>query len=222
MICAHLLSFFVPPLLCVPRDLDQLDPPEAAHAKSGNDAKVLQLQGLVLLADAGMGNFEKNNTTITFLREIVIPSHVPPLRQVHVSGLDVGHVGDEVVEGLPVDDEAGDAVHVVRDDVGRALLLAEVNGRSNDSNSKFSWRYSIVISPLQRLLAEEVSLVQVPNELLLFLAVLTLRDLDLHTRFKKSKTECPIFLNIQVYLTTTKLVQQPQYLFKYIWMALGR
>ena len=57
-----------------------------------------------------------------------VHSHLLPLRQVHVSGLDVGQVGDEVVEGLPVDHQAGHALGVVSHDVGRPLLLAGNNG----------------------------------------------------------------------------------------------
>ena len=47
-------------LLGVARDLHQLHAAEAAHAKSGDDAQVLQLQGLELLVDAERGNSDEN------------------------------------------------------------------------------------------------------------------------------------------------------------------
>ena len=53
-------------------------------------------------------------------------SHGLPLSQVDVFVLDVVQVGDELMERLAVDDEAGDALGVVGDDVGRALFLAGI------------------------------------------------------------------------------------------------
>ena len=50
--------------------------------------------------------------------------HLLPLRQVYVSGLDVLKVGNEVMEGLPVDDQAGHTLWVVGHDIGGSLLLS--------------------------------------------------------------------------------------------------
>ena len=82
------------------------------------------------------------------------------------------------MEGLAVDDETGDALGVVRDNVGRALLLPErKQGRGAKCHGKTA--SSSVLLPLEGLLAEKVALVQVPNELLFLRALLLLRDLDL-------------------------------------------
>ena len=82
------------------------------------------------------------------------------------------------MEGLAVDDEAGDALGVVRDNVGRALLLPEIEDAVPNVTANLRHHHSPCL-PLEGLLAEKVALVEVPDELLFLRAVLLLRDLDL-------------------------------------------
>lgn len=97
---------------------------------------------------------------------------------------DLFQVRDQLIERLPINDQARDTIGRVADDVGRAQVIA-----------------------LQCLLAEKVALVQCSDELLLGPTALTDRHLDLTLGYDEERVTAGALPNDIVALLVVALLQ---------------
>lgn len=106
--------------------------------------------------------------------------------------LDLIQTGDQLIEGLTIDDQATNTLGTFTDNVCRAQIISVKRLRRIDQLSSHSAVFFFDL-PLQRLLAKEVSLAEHPDELLLLRILLLDRYTHLALGYdKEGVTPCTL------------------------------